>query len=500
MRSRRQFFQVTWCLAIIAHGAPAATSFAADWSFDVTYAEDVRAEPFTGRVLILLTKGRGEPRHGPAWFNTEPFLALDVTDWKPGERRTVAAGQEGVLTYPRDFSGVDLSGYRVQAVARFNPFERTIGDGPGNGYSDIAALQGDGGSVDLTIRHIVAERPFVESAWCKLLTVPSPRLSEFYDRPVSLRGSVVLPASYRDQPERRYPVIYTIPGFGGTHYQYREQPIAENNPGGIEFIRVLLDPSCPLGHHVFADSANNGPVGTALVQEFIPALEEQYRCDARPEARFVTGHSSGGWSSLWLQVAHPDDFGGVWSTAPDPVDFHDFQRIDLYQPGTNMHRDENGARRPLARGGGRVLVWYDDFDWMEHVAGPGGQLHSFEAVFSPRGDDGRPKLVWDRRTGEIDTAVAKTWEAYDIRLILERGAETLLPKLKGKLHVFMGSEDTFYLDGATRRLKESLAQLGSDAVVEIHEGKDHSTLMTRELRDRIRREMAEVYLDAAGGK
>jgi hypothetical protein len=131
---------------------------------------------------------------------------------------------------------------------------------------------------------------------------------------------------------------------------------------------------------------------------------------------------------------------------------------------------------------------------MEHVAGPGGQLHSFEAVFSPRGADGTPRLIWDRETGVVDTEVARTWEKYDIRLVLERNWPELGPKLAGKLHVFMGDQDTFYLEGATVLLKESLEKLGSDAVVEIHAGKDHGSLLSRALLERIRTEMAEAYL------
>ena len=195
-----------------------------------------------------------------------------------------------------------------------------------------------------------------------------------------------------------------------------------------------------------------------------------------------------------MQVTYPETFGGVWSTAPDPVDFRDFQRINLYQPGVNMYVDEAGERRPLAIRRGQVALWYEDFDWMEHVLGPGGQLHSFEAVFSPRSEDGRPLRVWDRHTGVVDTAAARRWEPYDIRLVLERNWDELGPRLSGKLNVFMGSEDTFLLDGATRLLKESLARLGSDAVVEIHEGRDHGSLMTRTLRDRIRSEMTAKFL------
>src|SRR5262249_52863758 len=125
------------------------------------------------------------------------------------------------------------------------------------------------------------------------------------------------------------------------------------------------------------------------------------------------------------------------------------------------------------RSGGKVLAWYDDFCRMEEVLGPGGQIGSFEAVFSRRGADGRPEPLFDRATGAVDPAVAKTWERYDIRLVLERNWATLGPKLKGKLHVYAGGEDTFYLEGAARLLKESLEKLGSDAEVKVVPDRPH---------------------------
>jgi S-formylglutathione hydrolase FrmB len=256
---------------------------------------------------------------------------------------------------------------------------------------------------------------------------------------------------------------------------------------------VVLDPSCRWGHHVFADSANNGPCGQALISELIPHIEKQYRAIGEPAARFLTGHSSGGWSSLWLQVAYPDFFGGVWSTSPDPVDFRDFQRINLYRDGENMFTDGDGKPRPIARRAGQAVLWYRPFSDMEVVMGHGGQLVSFEAAFSGRGADGKPRQLWDRTTGKLDPEVAKSWERYDIRLVLERNWKTLGPKLAGKLHVHMGSDDTFYLEGATALLKESLTKLGSDAVVEIVPGKDHGTILDTALRDRIHKEMAEMY-------
>jgi S-formylglutathione hydrolase FrmB len=256
---------------------------------------------------------------------------------------------------------------------------------------------------------------------------------------------------------------------------------------------VVLDPSCRLGHHVFADSANNGPYGRALIEELIPHIENKYRAVGAAGARFVTGHSSGGWSSLWLQTTYPDQFGGVWSTAPDPVDFRDFQRIDLTRTGANMFTDERGERRPIARRNKKPVLFYKGFSDMEVVMGHGGQLASFEAVFSPRGTDGKPRLLWDRSTGAVDAEVAKSWERYDIRLTLERNWKTLGAKLGGKLHVYMGEEDTFYLEGAAKLLRESLKTLGSDAVVELFPGKNHGTLMDKAMRERIAREMAAAY-------
>src|SRR5262249_8476272 len=214
--------------------------------------------------------------------------------------------------------------------------------------------------------------------------------------------------------------------------------------------------------------------------------------------RFVTGHSSGGWSSLWLQVAYPDHFGGVWSTAPDPVDFRDFQRIDLTRPGANMFVDAAGKPRPIARRGQQPVIYCRTFSDMEVVMGHGGQLGSVEAALRPRGADGKPRPLWDRATGAVDPEVARAWERYDIRLVLERNWKALAPRLAGKLHVYMGDEDNFYLEGAVALLGESLKKLGSDAVVEIFPGRDHGTLMDRKLRERIAREMAEQFRRGQG--
>lgn len=495
MKARLLLCAVLWLLSL--------SSLWADeqWRFTVSFSSEVRKEPFSGRVYVLLSHRNPEPRLGPNWFTPEIFCSQDVSDWKPDTPLVFdSAKPEGVLSYPEPFAKLDLKGYRAQAVARFNSFEREIGRGPGNGFSAVSEVTKPGEQAPLVIKSLVPEPRFQETKWAKQLKVKSKLLGKFYGRDVFQYGAVLLPGSYYDMPEKRYPVIFTIPGFGGDHYGASiNEPVRETNGLGIEFIRVMLDPSCPLGHHVFADSANNGPRGQALIDEFIPEFDRQFRSISKSAARLVTGHSSGGWSSLWLQVTYPDTFGGVWSTSPDPVDFRDFQQINLYRAGENMYVDGQKQDRPIARVGGAVRLWYRGFDQMEWTLGPGGQLHSFEAVFSPRGADGKPVLVWDRKIGTVNTDAARHWEKYDIRLVLERNWQTLGPKLKGKLRVHMGDEDTFYLEGATRLLKESLAKVGSDAVVELHPGKDHGNIIPF-LRERIRREMAEQVKGALEAK
>ena len=127
---------------------------------------------------------------------------------------------------------------------------------------------------------------------------------------------------------------------------------------------------------------------------------------------------------------------------------------------------------------------------MEDVIGDGGQLRSFEAVFSPLGPDGRPRRLWDRNTGAIDPEVAHAWEAYDIRLVLERNWPTLGPKLAGKLHVFTGALDTFYLEGAVRLLK-AVARRPRRATRSSRSSRARTTARssTRRLAARLDREM-----------
>ncbi len=446
-----------------------------------------------GRLYVFLSQHEsGEPRFGPNWFRPEPFFALDVRDVRAGAAVRVDHAADG---FPDSLDKLPAGKYRAQALLDHDFYCQDHAHGEGNFYSEVAALDYDpstAGPLELRLTKVVSEDTFPGSDRVREVVLRSELLSRFHHREVVERAGVALPASYHEQPQKRYPVVYEIPGFGGTHrmaLRYAAAPPPADDE--VEFIRVMLSGNCKWGHHVYADSATNGPRGEALVREMIPHMDASFRTIAKPTARFVTGHSSGGWSSLWLQVAYPDTFGGVWSTSPDPVDFRDFQQVDLYaEPPLSLYVDPQGNRRPIARRGTEPILWFASFARMDDVIGRGGQLRSFEAAFSPLGADGLPQRLWDRHSGRIDPAVAKAWQEYDIRLKLERNWKKLEPKLRGKLHITTGELDTFYLNGAVEKLAQSLRTLGSDAQVAIVPGKGHGDLLTPELRRQMRREMS----------
>ena len=457
-------------------------------SFEVSDPLGWIQDPIPARVYVMLAPADSsvEPRFGPNWFRPQPFLARDAQPWEPG--RPVVLDSSAAC-FPGPLETLEPGDYAIQAVVRVNPDTHRIGTGEGNLFGPVVKARLDGReptTIALRVDQRVPPRTFRETARVKLAEFPSSLLSEFHGRPIRHRAAVILPEGADD---RRRPALYIIPGFGGDHHLAGTFLTASRLAYAQDLVRVILDPDCGTGHHVFADSATNGPRGKALIEEFIPYLERTFPIRSDPRARLLNGHSSGGWSSLWLQITYPDFFGGTWSTSPDPVDFRDFQRVNIYDPRENMFRDAEGRRRPLARMGTLPVLFYDSFSRMEEVMGWGGQLGSFEAVFSPRDDHGAPRKLWDRTTGAIDPEVARAWERYDIRLVLERRWAELGPKLAGKIHVVMGDTDTFYLEGATRLLKESLERLGSDAQIEIVAGRDHSSILDDQLAARLDREM-----------
>jgi S-formylglutathione hydrolase FrmB len=315
---------------------------------------------------------------------------------------------------------------------------------------------------------------------------------------------VLTPPGY-EQGAERYPVVFWNGGFGTslngsatTALQVWGEMAKGQSP---PMIWVFLNHAGPTGTHEFADSANNGPWGRALTEEFIPWLDAKYRTDGA-KGRFTTGHSSGGWAALWLQVRYPKLFAGAWPTAPDPSDFHDFTNVDIYAPNANAYRRPDGSAIPLVRAAGpRAAVSLQEFAEQEAVLGEaGGQFASFDWVFSPRGRGGKPAPLFDRTSGAVNPKVAHYWrDNYDIAWRVKRDWKTLKPDLDGKIHLWVGTADTFHLDGSARLLKAALDSLGAKSEFHFGEGADHGTL-TRlggsEARTLERKIAWEIYAQA----
>lgn len=309
----------------------------------------------------------------------------------------------------------------------------------------------------------------------------SPALSAFFGRSITMKGWVLTPPGYEAGKER-YPTAYYTHGFGGSAdylvgsaTRMYDQMAKGEAP---KMIWVYLDESSATGTHEFADSLNNGPWGKALTEELIPDLEKHWRMDAKVGGRFLNGHSSGGWATLWLQTRYPKVFGGTWSTSPDPSDFHDFTGVDLYAPNANVYYKPDGSLRPIARDHDKVLASLKDMVALEEVLGEyGGQFGSFDWVFSPRGPDGRPVPMFDRATGAVDPAVVAYWSPrFDIAVRLKADWPALKPDLDGKVHLIVGTADTFYLDGAARKLEAVMEGLGAKTDFRYLKDKTHGDL------------------------
>lgn len=481
-------FAGTHALAIVAEHAPTGNEGAApSWRFD----------PAAFRDSAARVRFRAKAEQAP------------VATFTLGRRGHVRAFNGALVASPPDERGWRT--YELELGVTEDAVTAVLSIQPGSAVPDATLLVDD---VEVTAVAALADRPYEERF------IPAATLASNVVHPFALRSELLSALAGHDvvmhaaivRPDgvdpAGLPVAYVVHGFGGNHVAAWSQApdllAAMADDPSLRMVHVYLDGTCELGHHEFADSANNGPRGRALVDELIPAIERSLGGVRPASRRFVRGHSSGGWSALWLQLTYPDRFGGCWATAPDPVDFREFSGIDLYHD-ENAFRDRSGEARPLVVSGGRTVETVEAYAKGEMRVGEfGGQLASFEAVFSERGPDGRPRRLFDRTTGAIDRAVAESWRRYDIGAILRERWSTLGPALAGKLHVWCGEADTFRLDRAVRLLRTDLAALGSDADIILIPGRDHGSLFnaheTLWPKGMVRRELEEMAAAAARGQ
>jgi hypothetical protein len=484
--------------------------------FAVRFGPDVHDQPVDGRLLLMVSSDpAAEPRFqiadGP---KSQLVFGIDVEGWKPGEDAVIDGA---VLGYPLEsIRQIPAGRYRVQALLhRYETFHRADGHtvklpmdrgegqqwnkAPGNLYStpqDVAIDPAAGETVRVALDRVI---PPIDdppaTRYIKHERIQSERLSRFWGRPMHLGAHVLLPEGFDDHPDARFPLVIYHGHFPHTFAGFREQPPDPNLkpvyeerfhwPGynrtvqeyahqfykdwtGPEYPRMLIveiQHANPYYDDSYAvNSANLGPYGDAITYELIPYLEKKYRAIGAGWARFLYGGSTGGWEALAAQIFCPREYNGCWAACPDPIDFRAYTVVNLYEDrnayfseGPWLRVPRPGMRNDL----GHVGTTLEAINRFELVLGThsrsGQQWDIWEAVYSPVGPDGYPKRIWDKRTGAIDRDVAAYWrEHYDLSHILRRDWAKIGKDLEGKIHIYVGDMDNYYLNNAVYLVEDFL--------------------------------------------
>jgi hypothetical protein len=481
-------------------------------SFDATLAEDAQ----DGRLLVLLaTHDEKEPRFlVNVSANTQLVFGLNVEDWQSGSAVTLDGNAIG---YPlASLSDVPAGTYHAQAVLnRYQDFHLASGQvvslppdrgegqqwnrKPGNFYSTPVTIEiNESGTqrFDLLLDQVIGDiEPPADTEFIKHVRMRSKLLSDFWGEDMYLGAHVLLPKGFEDHPEARFPLMifhgHFPDDFGGFRTQAPDpdlEPDYSERFGvegyniiqqqeafdfyqtwiGAEFPRfIVIEIQHPTPYYddsYAVNSASQGPFGDAITYELIPYIEQQFRGLGEGWARFTYGGSTGGWEAMAVQVFYPDEYNGAFIACPDPIDFRAYMNINIYQDKNAYWYDSEFRKmpRPAHRDYlGNVQGSHYDYNRLEAVLGDRGrsgqQYDIWEATYSPMGADGYPVRLWDKQTGEINHEVAEYWkENYDLRHILERDWSTLGEKLEGKLHIYVGDMDNYYLNNAVYLTEEFL--------------------------------------------
>lgn len=467
-------------LGLVLLLAPATAQEAAQRTalrFEVSVApEQVTTPAQSGRVVVVISKEagrRGEPRFsiGRTGMDTPPILGADADNFT-AEKVVVLDDTADIFPIAR-LGQLSAGDYLVQAVLMTNR-DIYLHDAEGNLYSKPVRVRLDpaqGGAVKLRLTEKVPpEQLPAETRTHKFVKLPSKLLSDFHKRPIYLRAGIVLPRDFDEQPSKKYPLRVHIGGYGT---RYTAARFVQPSP----MLTLVLDGAGPYGDSYQVNSANNGPLGDAITQELIPYVEKQYRGIGRGYARFTDGGSTGGWVSLALQIFYPDFFNGCWSACPDSVDFRSYELIDIYRD-ENAYVNRYGFERPAKRTiNGDTVYTVRHECHVENVLGRGGRWYvggkdwsAWNATYGPRGADGLPKPLWDPKTGKIDRSVVEHWQKYDLRMVVEKNWATLGPKLNGKIHIWVGDADDYFLNNGVHHFKAAVQKLQNppfEGVIEI---------------------------------
>ena len=491
--------------------------------FQIELPDQLRTNPeglksSSARVLLLLCENRGryqrtDPLDAPFLGRPQPIASISAQKLFENPSLTLGDGVAGTTSTPARFDQLE-GDFNIRAVLDYG---RSRGHySPGNLISDIIPVTfvpNQSQSFTIPLREHIPESERTDTTSLKWIDIKSETMTRA-GYSARLRAGVVLPDEYHETlADRRYwPTIYVIPGFGGTDSEAERYArlLSDSSAKGLipQAVWIVLDPESPLGHHGFVNSLNNGPWESALIEEFIPWLEHRFRLVKNPEARIITGHSSGGWSSLWLQLQHPDVFGMCFSSSPDPVSFSHFGTVNLYRDA-NLFADVDGKKRPSMRvwlrgEHSRVVLTVEDEISMEHAISPNGtsgeQWAAWNAMFSARDTStGLPVMAYDELTGKIDhVVITNDWMPFDIVQMIKLNWPRYEPIFRNNVRVMCGDQDSFYLERAVKSLKRFVHnQQDEDGLgyIEILKNHDHNSIVPA-IQERWYREMRQIIADA----
>jgi len=493
------------------------------------------AKPLTGHLLVIFSKNSSdhdEPRDQvQEQYTSAQAFGLDVTDLKPGATIKVDNSTAG---YPlRHLADVPAGSYYVQAVFNvYEPFHlasgKTVmlppdhGEGqhwnrkPGNPFSEPQKIDwSPAKNAQLLLDKVIppvatpdellAQDPGAKQ-FLRFVHMRSEKLSAFWGRDMYLNAWVLLPPGFDEHKDAHYPTVIYQDHFSPTFgIAFRTTPPAPDKKGreraraqqGYQFYQdwtngrmphmllVSIQNANPYYDDSYVmDSANVGPYGSAVTEELIPKIEHDFRGIGQGWARATFGGSTGGWEALASQIYYPEFYNGTWAACPDPVDFHDYQNVNIYEDTNAFVRYGDFGSIPIAadrKADGSLLALTGEEVQFEYVLGTHGrsteQWNIWQAVYSPQGPDGYPVPIWNDQTGVIDKKTAAYWhDHWDLTAVLQRDWPTLGPKLEGKIHVQAGEGDTYFLNNAVHRMKNMLDQTSnphSDANFQFGAGAPH---------------------------
>jgi hypothetical protein len=483
--------------------------------FRVTFSGD---SVLDGRLLLLIsTSDAEEPRFQVAdGVETAQVFGMDVEGWNSAE---AALFTRKAFGYPVEaLAHLPKGEYYVQVLLqKYETFRRSDGHdvklpmdqgegrqwsrAPGNLYSKPVRVSFDPAKpkawqIVLT-EEVEPIQPPKDTEYVRHVRIRSKLLSDFWGRDMYLGAHVLLPHGWASHPEVKYPLAIFHGHFTYDLSGWRTTPPDTTKPcaynarfkvdcynriveqeaydlyklwTGPDFPRVIaieIQHANPYYDDSYAvNSANLGPYGDAITYELIPYIEREFRGIGEGWARFLYGGSTGGWEALAAQVFYPEEYNGCYAACPDPIDFRAFTVVNIYED-KNAYYEEGPFRKTLRPGMrdylGHVSATLRDANYKELALGDkgrsGDQWDIWEAVYSPVGKDGYPKRIWDKYTGEIDRTVAAHWrENYDLSYIMKRDWPKYGRSWQGKIHIYCGDMDNFYLNNAVYLTEEMLEQ------------------------------------------